>query len=817
VAEKKDNQDLPEVSEIDETIAGGPGHDWSDIPSVRLRSLEGDPDPQIDDESREGRYTSLRVIGKGGMGIVHLVDDGDLKRQVALKRVREEAAEHTPRFLEEAQILGQLEHPNIVPLYDLATTAEGEPFCTLRYLSGHTLTGLIRGLAEGSSEVTEAYSLTRLMQVFLQIVRAMEYAHDRGVIHRDLKPDNIRLGSHGEVQVLDWGMAKVLDQESIATDDRDATRLGEIMGTPAYMAPEQGMGLPVDERGDIYGLGVILYELLTLRRPFAARDPMKLMAAVLAEEPRSPREAAPDRNIPVELDQAAMKALRKERDQRFQTAGDLASSVQEWLEATADKEMRHSLAEEKALEGRGEYQQLVDLRQMISDLEGEVEGLERRFKSWQTVDEKAELYAAIDRLETARQDLARLSADVLSTLGAALAFERENATAREALADYYWMQLTTAEDRGDAEGVALHAGMVANYHDGKYAKELAGDGSLSLESDPDGAKVFLYDLVEEDLQLVPRNKRKLGRTPLELVSLPMGSYLVVVKKTGYRKVLYPVFISRNREWKGNVQLYPGEVIGDDFVFVPGGPFILGGDPETRGWALPRTHQDLPDFFIARQPVTVAEYVEFLNGIAAEDPEEAEQRAIRRMPSGGSYLETTEAGEIRIPVEDEEGDTWDPTWPVFAVSWHDAVAYCEWRSKKDGREYSLPSEVEWEKAARGVDGRWFPWGSRFDASLCNIRESRRERNCPVSIDNYESDVSIYGVRGMAGNMRNWTTTIQSDGEDDPREGRVVRGGAWYDNRVNARCADRDWNEPSLVIDYVGFRLAHFPTPEDSEPR
>src|SRR5262249_24652586 len=138
--------------------------------------------------------------------------------------------------------------------------------------------------------------------------------------------------------------------------------------------------------------------------------------------------------------------------------------------------------------------------------------------------------------------------------------------------------------------------------------------------------------------------------------------------------------------------------------------------------------------------------------------------------------------LELPDVDPEGDRWDARQPVFGVSWHDAVAYCRWRTERDGREHRLPDDAEWEKAARGVDGRWYPWGTRFAHSLCNIRGSRRERAAPVPVDEFPTDVSVYGVRGMGGNMRDWTATEVIEGEGaGVRVLRVLRGGAWNVNR------------------------------------
>ena len=157
--------------------------------------------------------------------------------------------------------------------------------------------------------------------------------------------------------------------------------------------------------------------------------------------------------------------------------------------------------------------------------------------------------------------------------------------------------------------------------------------------------------------------------------------------------------------------------------------------------------------------------------------------------------------------DAEGDRWDPRHPALSISWHDAVAYCEWRSARDGKDYRLPGEEEWEKAARGVDGRWFPWGWRFDASLGNMRQSRKERTAPTAVDEYPRDVSVYGVRGLGGNARDWTATEFVQGSGPARRvNRIIRGGNWDGPARYARAANRFWHLPAHVNGDVGFRLA-----------
>ena len=229
--------------------------------------------------------------------------------------------------------------------------------------------------------------------------------------------------------------------------------------------------------------------------------------------------------------------------------------------------------------------------------------------------------------------------------------------------------------------------------------------------------------------LVERNARRLGPTPLGPLPLAMGSYLVILKKEGYRDVRYPVFISRNRAWTGKVSLYAEDEIGAGFVYVPAGPFIQGGDPATRGCDAPALgavgrrllHRRAPgdDGGVPGVPERPRAARRAGGGEAA--------RAAARLRMAPTLPARGRSGRLKLPEVDADGDRWDArAGRRCGISWHDAVAYCDWRSAREGREYRLPTEAEWEKAARGVDGRWFPWGQPFDPSLCNMRESRRER-------------------------------------------------------------------------------------------
>jgi len=784
--------ELPPPTSTAERVSAAP------ISSSEARHLNEVIDPK--------RYTVLGKIGAGGMATVYLARDQSLLRSVALKVQHVDPDGVSGRFLEEAQVLGQLEHPNIVPLYTLEFSPDGPSFSTMRYLRGSSLHDVLRCLSTGDSAIVAEYSLTRLMQIFLQITQAVSYAHHQGVIHRDLKPANVMLGEHGEVQVVDWGIAKVRSASGVHTDSQRGglTMPGQIVGTPSYMAPEQWAGAVVDERADIYALGVMLYELLTLQRPFSSQNPLLLCREVLTAPPPPLRTVAPDRSIPLELEAACLKALAKLPEERQPQVRDIYRAVQAWLETETDKLRRHALAEEKVAQARELLRVYQLQRKVVADLEQRSRELEGSFKSWQSVDEKRELYDADQAVRVGRHQLIDLSTDVVGVLTEALGFERENTAARRLLADYYWDRLIEAESSAQPDQVGFYSRLVRRYHDGRYSKRLSGDGTLTLTSEPEGALVRVSLLEERDLLLQPGPAMFSGSTPIRELGLGPGSYLARVELDGYAPLIYPVYISRNRDWQGAIRLQRESEIQAGFCQVPAGPFIEGGDSE--GWSLPRSEPEVADFAIARHPVTVREYLEFLNDLARTDLALALQRAPRRAPDGGSYaLHHPERGfefEPHLPENVAELDA-----PVSSVSWYDAVAYAEWRSAKDQRTYRLPTAREWEKAARGVDGRWFPWGNRFDASLCNIRESTQDGPRVAQVSSFAEDESVYGVRGMAGNMRDWTETASELGASSASPLRVVRGGAWYGGRVSARCADRFWFEPNHVYFFVGFRLAY----------
>lgn len=237
------------------------------------------------------RFELVRKLGEGGLGEVIGAEDNDIGRKVALKKLRTDvkSAATLARFVEEIRTVGRLEHPNIIPIHDVGVDEAGDYYFVMKYVDGETLETVIEKLTAGDPDYHRRYTIERRVQIFMGVLEAVAFAHAQGVIHRDIKPANIMVGPYGEVVVMDWGIAKTihggLDDSQLPRFEgrREGrkrlfeTQIGTMIGTPAYMAPEQARGAAVDERTDVYALSVLLFELLTLEHYLAGRDTLESM------------------------------------------------------------------------------------------------------------------------------------------------------------------------------------------------------------------------------------------------------------------------------------------------------------------------------------------------------------------------------------------------------------------------------------------------------------------------------------------------------------------------------------------------------------
>jgi WD40 repeat protein/tRNA A-37 threonylcarbamoyl transferase component Bud32 len=296
------------------------------------------------------RFRVLRPHARGGLGAVFVALDAELNREVALKQILDQHADDPisrARFLLEAEVTGGLEHPGIVPVYGLGAYADGRPYYAMRFIRGDSLKEAIgRFHRDGALEADpgrRSLELRKLLRQFLDVCNAVEYAHSRGVLHRDIKPGNVIVGSHGETLVVDWGLAKVSGQrEGIgstgeqpltlsATGDPSGTLPGTALGTPAYMSPEQASGDPesLGPHSDVYSLGATLYCLLTGKPPLEGDDIGELLRRVRRGEIRRPRQLDP-RIDPV-LEAVCLKAMALVPADRYPNVRSLAEDIELWL------------------------------------------------------------------------------------------------------------------------------------------------------------------------------------------------------------------------------------------------------------------------------------------------------------------------------------------------------------------------------------------------------------------------------------------------------------------------------------------------------
>ncbi|MEX1013152.1 MAG: serine/threonine-protein kinase PknD [Waddliaceae bacterium] len=303
--------------------------------------------PTDDDQILEtiGHYQILKLIGKGGMGEVLLAYDTRVGRRIALKKIRGDLVEHPHiqnRFLKEAKITAQLTHPSIIPIYTIHDD-EGNIYYTMPHMQGETLKEILRETRKeeklGITTAEGRGSISSLIRIFLSVAQAIAYAHSKGVLHRDIKPENIILGKYGEVLILDWGLAKLIknhENDNLPEIETDQTRMGKVVGTISYMAPERARKKPASIQTDVYSLGVILYQILTLRFPFHRPSLKEFRERIDKEEIPDPFEVAPYREIPRILSQMALRCLDKDPSHRYETVDEMIHELEGYIEGRSE-------------------------------------------------------------------------------------------------------------------------------------------------------------------------------------------------------------------------------------------------------------------------------------------------------------------------------------------------------------------------------------------------------------------------------------------------------------------------------------------------
>jgi serine/threonine protein kinase/formylglycine-generating enzyme required for sulfatase activity len=801
--------------------ANGVGPTWGSEPPAEQRAPPAAP-------VLPDRYEDRGLLGMGGMGEVRRVFDRVLQREVALKLVRRELAlapQANQRFVAEARATAALSHPGIVPVHDHGVTPEGRPYFTMQEVRGETFAARIEQLHTGPGDPRSAFR--RLVDELSRAAEAVGYAHARGIVHRDLKPANLLVGEHGEVRVVDWGLFR-----PDPSWDGPPALIAAIAGTPAYMAPEQARGEleHIDARTDVYALGCVLWEMLAGRPPFSGQPIFRLLERIAAGE--APMRPVPAMSGVEELCELAVRCTRPSREERPAEAQQFAQALRRWL----DGESRRDRARAALAAAHHESLRLEALQQRAKEARAAAELLLAASEPWQPDTTREAWWAADDEATALERELREAERAIDDALEAALTHDPDDVELRAAAA-------SRARRVQSELTLRRHAAALPEQHPERIRAQrwLSGEGALTLITAPCPARARLYRLEVVRRRLVPVFHSDLGQTPLRELVLPMGRWLVLLEAEGRHPVRYPVAIGREEHWHG---VPPGESepaavwlpalgeLGPNECYVPAGWCRIGGDPDAPlGLAGRRVWVD--GLVMRRFAVTNQEWLDFVSALlAAGDEEGAERYAPReRGRTAGTWgtvlYGRADDGRFLLPT-DRDGTVWRPDWPVVMVDHGAAWAYARWKAARSGLPWRLPGELEWEKAARGVDGRLFPWGDHADPAWCCSRLASSGAPQLEGVHERPTDESPYGVRGLAGLVVEWAADRFSvdgpapdGGRVHPPDGRaeseaawagwtatwrvVGRGGSWLHDLKAARAAFRLALEPWSRASNVGVRL------------
>lgn len=621
-----------------------------------------------------GPYKVIQLLGEGGMAAVYEAYHATMDRSVALKVLPRHFAsdeQFVKRFQQEAKLLAQLQHPHILPVFDFGT-AEGYTYLTMPLVKTGTLSGLMKG---------EPLSLKQVRAIIAQLGDALDYAHSRGLVHRDVKPSNVLVDERGNCLLTDFGIAKLVAGSS------KLTTAGGIIGTPAYMSPEQGLGQTLDGRSDLYSLGVILHELATGRAPYDAETPIAVVLKHVHDPLPKPRALNPD--LPVGLEKVILKTLAKKPEDRYATGKELVEA----LEA--------AIPHDTLVGGKSPAAETL-ARPMPTSLSGR-----------------------------ARWPMALGGLLALGLIVFGLIFFSGGVPA---LTPALTPTLTTVAPTSTTASSGAPA-----------------PTATEAPPTPEPSTVTLtFAPPTETAVPLPTSTPTLGL--------------------------------------GSIQTSP--IDGMAQVYVPAGEFFMGSadtDPNATSFEQPQHTVYVDAFWIDQTEVTNAMYAACVD-------------------AGGCLVPISAGSETHL--EYFRNPTYD-AYPVLYVSWANARAYCQWAGRR------LPTEAEWEKAARGPEGQIFPWGDTPpNPSRANFNKNVGDTS---AVGSFPTNASYYGALDMAGNAWEWVNdwygglyyaASPAANPPGPTTGtvRVLRGGAWDSALADIRAAARFSFGPTSRQNFIGFRCA-----------
>jgi serine/threonine protein kinase/formylglycine-generating enzyme required for sulfatase activity len=643
-------------------------------------------------------YRVLEKLGGGGMGVVYKAEDMKLGRMVALKFLPEELAKNPQsleRFQREARTTSALNHPHICTIYDI-DDYEGRPFIALELLQGKTLKHRIAG---------RPLQLEEIINLGIQICDALDAAHSSGIVHRDIKPANIFVTDRWQAKILDFGVAKSQPLANRAAADSDSPTLesdhltspGTLMGTVAYMSPEQARGENLDARTDIFSFGAVLYEMATGHQAFSGNTAAVIFNAILEKIPTPARELNP--GIPTELQTIIGKALEKDRELRYHHAADIGADLKR-----IKRDLGPHVAPAPSVRSAETVSQVPApwLRRPVTYFSAGVVVLLVILGSWW-----------FSRFEW--NSRARDLAPRLQTLAEAQQF------------DEIYQQLRSAGVDVSSRGLERIASLAA--------------GTLSVTTNPPGAAVTATR-VQPVSGFEKRMAMDLGRTPITAKPVVSGEYLVKISADGMNTLMFTTMVDLGKESKAERVLVKSEKNLNGMAIVPEGMTAEG--------------LRVPAFLIDQYEVTNTDFLKFVVAGGYRDqtlwPETIPIDG-RRLPWATAVQRFVDRTGIVGPrlwsggkYPEGKGDH-----PVAGISWYEAGAYARWIGK------SLPASNQWWRAAVGDTRSIFPWGS--DVSTAELRANfGLVGTRPVG--SYPLGVSPYGCFDMAGNVREWLSDAGS---------------------------------------------------------
>ncbi len=656
-----------------------------------------------------GKYVIEGEIGQGGMGVVYRAEDTKLKRTVALKLLPPELQripEARERFIREAQAVAALSHPNVCTIYEVEQ-AEGQPYIAMEFVDGETLR---QKVAKGPLRTEEVTNMAA------QVAGALEAAHQKGIIHRDIKSANIMVTEDGRAKVMDFGLAKMLGAEQL-------TREPVTIGTVAYMSPEQAQGEDLDQRTDLWSFGVVLYEMLTGQMPFRGDRESIILHSIVKAEPKPLRELKPD--IPAELERIIGRMVKKNREDRYSSASEMGRDLKAFEKEVMAEEIG-ALSFRRVLRFFGRLRTLIPAALALVLLS---------LIAFWFLDRQAKIKWA---REKALPEIKALS------------FSQEFS--------WGWNQKASIEVFDIGKRAARYISKDPEFKEfwpGCYSR-------LSFETDPPGAKIFIkpYASTYSDW-------RFLGVSPLENIEMPLAYYRWRVEKEGYER---EVFVNPTLQIDTQVEGGRVTVAKKDakiFRTLDKIGTMPPGMVHIRSQELKIGEKDvkLGDFYMDKYEVTNNEFKEFV----LKGGYRTRELWRHEFTKEGKRLTWEEA---MAEFVDQTGIPGPATWwggdypegkgdhPVTGISWYEAASYAEFCGK------NLPTVHHWE-AAQGLQKAW------DDVYLhpLVVSESNFQGKSLLPATN-DAPMTASGICQMGGNAREWCW-------NETASGRCVRGGAWND--------------------------------------